>query len=197
MTDHYLQHWIIVVLLMWKWMDQSLMNIHVLKILFVCIDETALKNVGALIHCMKFLSTEVTLYFYKSTTQLCSECWFHTWAGALSCHFYMLDKLQKWVSRTIGPTSVASVESLADEQNVTSVSLLWVFERCSSELIELVQIHFSWWRFMHFSNRFHDFCVDIVAFIRMFMSTFFSPCSGNTYRVSDCWRIPPHLPKSL
>ena len=159
MTDHYLQHWIIVVLLMWKWMDQSLMNIHVLKILFVCIDETAFKNVGALIHCMKFLSTEVTLYFYKSTTQLCSEYWFHTWAGALSCHFYMLDKLQKWVSRTIGPTSVAPVESLADEQNVTSVSLFFGYFR---------DVHLNslnWFKFIFLGEGWRIFLMDFMIFV--------------------------------
>ena len=34
---------------------------------FISITKTASKKIGAVIHCMKFLSPEVALYLYKST----------------------------------------------------------------------------------------------------------------------------------
>ena len=47
--------------------------------------KTASKKIEALIHSMKFLSPEVTLYIYKSTIQPCIEYCCHIWAGAPSC----------------------------------------------------------------------------------------------------------------
>ena len=62
---------------------------------------------------MKFISPEVTLYFYKSTIQPCMEYCCHAWAGAPSCYLDMLDKLQKQIRRTVGPSLAASLEPLA------------------------------------------------------------------------------------
>ena len=39
----------------------------------ISIAKTASKKIGALIHSMKFLSSEVALYLYKSTVQPCME----------------------------------------------------------------------------------------------------------------------------
>ena len=39
--------------------------------------KTSSKKIGALIRSMKFLSTEVALYLYKSTIQPCTECCCH------------------------------------------------------------------------------------------------------------------------
>ena len=50
----------------------------------VSIAKTASKKTGALIRFMKFLSSEVALYFCKSTIRPCFECC-HVWAGASSC----------------------------------------------------------------------------------------------------------------
>ena len=58
----------------------------------------------------------------------------------------MLDKLQKWVCRAVGPTFAASLEPLSSCQNVASVSLFYryYFGRCSSELTKLVvPVHYS------------------------------------------------------
>ena len=42
----------------------------------ISIAKTVSKKIGALIHSMKFLSPEVALYLYKSTTRSCTEyCW--------------------------------------------------------------------------------------------------------------------------
>ena len=48
----------------------------------IFIAKTASKKTGALICSMKFLSSEVALYLYKSTIHLCMEYCCHIWAGA-------------------------------------------------------------------------------------------------------------------
>ena len=75
----------------------------------------------------------------------------------------MLDKLQKWICRTVGSSLAASLEPLAHCQNVASLSLFYIyyFGRCSSELAQLVPLHFSWGRSTHYSDRLHDFSVTI------------------------------------
>ena len=79
----------------------------------ISIAKTASKKIGALICSMKFLSPEVALYLYKSTIRLCMECCFHVWAGAPSYYLDLLDKLQKQICRTVGPSLAASLEPLA------------------------------------------------------------------------------------
>ena len=86
----------------------------------VSIAKTSLKKIGALIRSMKFLSPEVALYLYKSTIQPCMECCCHVWTGAPSCHSELLDKLQKWIFRAVGPSLPASFEPLAHRRNITS-----------------------------------------------------------------------------
>ena len=90
----------------------------------------ASKNIGALIHSIKFLSPEVALYLYKSTIRPCMEYCCHVWAGAPSCYLELLDKLQKRICRTVGPSLTASLEPLAHRGNVASLKpfsivLLW------------------------------------------------------------------------
>ena len=70
----------------------------------------------------------------------------HVWAGAPSCYLELLDKLQKWICRTAGPSPLAaSLEPLAHCRNVASLSLFYryYFGRCSSELAELVPLPYS------------------------------------------------------
>ena len=111
----------------------------------VSIAKTASKKIGALIRSMKFLSPEVTLYLYKSTIRPCLEYCCHVWAGAPSCYLELLDKLQKWICRTVGPSLATSLEPLAHRRNVASLSLFYryYFGRCSSELAELVPLPYS------------------------------------------------------
>ena len=70
-------------------------------------------KIGALIRSMKFLSIEVALYLYKSSTRSCMEYICRVWAGAPSCYLKLLDKLQKRICRTVGPSLAASPEPLA------------------------------------------------------------------------------------
>ena len=62
---------------------------------------------------MKFLCPEAALYLYKSTIWPCLEYCYHVWGGAPSCYLELLDKLQKQICRTVGPSLAASLESLA------------------------------------------------------------------------------------
>ena len=79
----------------------------------ISIAKTASKKIGALIHSIKFLSPEVALYLYKSTICPYMEYCCHVWAGAPSCYLELLDKLQKRICRTVGPSLAASLEPLA------------------------------------------------------------------------------------
>ena len=107
--------------------------------------KTTSKKIGALIRSMKFLSPEVALYLCKSTIQPCMEYCCRVWAGAPSCYLELLDKLQKRICRTVGPSLAASLEPLAHRRNVASLSLFYMcyFGRCSSELAQLVPLPFS------------------------------------------------------
>ena len=73
----------------------------------VSIAKSASKKFGALIRSMKFLSPVVALYLYKSTTQPCREYCCHVWPGAPSCYLELLDKVQKWICRTVGSSFAA------------------------------------------------------------------------------------------
>ena len=92
----------------------------------ISIAKMASKKIGTLICSMKFLSAEVALYLYKLTIQPCMECCCHVWAGAPSCYLELLDKLQKWICRTVGPTLAASLEPLAHRRNVTSLIIVFL-----------------------------------------------------------------------
>ena len=90
---------------------------------------------------MKFLSPEVALYLCKSTIQPCMEYCFHVWAGAPSFYLDMLDKLQKHICQTSGPSLTASLEPLAHNQNLAGL----VF----SISITLVDVHLNWLNWFH------------------------------------------------
>ena len=76
----------------------------------ISIAKAASKKSGALIRSMKFLSPEVALYLYKSTIRPCIEYCCHVWAGAPSCYLQLLDKLEKRICRTVGPSLATSLE---------------------------------------------------------------------------------------
>ena len=81
----------------------------------------------------------------------------------LSCLGYseLLDKLQKLICRTAGPSLDASLEPLAHHRNVASLSLFYrhYLGRCSSELAHLVALPYSQGRSTCYSDRLHDFSV--------------------------------------
>ena len=89
----------------------------------ISIAKTASKKIGAVICSMKLLSPEVALHLYKSTIQSCMEYFCHVWASGPSCYLELLDKLQKQICRTDGPSLSSSLEPLDHCQNVASFSL--------------------------------------------------------------------------
>ena len=106
----------------------------------ISIAKTASKKIGALIHCMRFLSPEVALDLYKSTIYPFMKYYCQFMADAPSCYLELLDKLQKRIWRTVGPSLPASLEPLAHRRNLTSLNLFYwyYFGRCSSKLVQLV-----------------------------------------------------------
>ena len=126
---------------------------------YIISHKTASKKTGALIRFIKFLSPEVALYLYKSTILPCMEYCCYVWAGAPSWYLKLLDKLQKRICRTVGPSVAAYLESLAHRRNVASLSLFYRYYsgRCSLELAQLVPLPFS----TRSSDRLHDFFVTI------------------------------------
>ena len=142
----------------------------------VFIAKTASKRSGALIRSMKFLSPEDALYLYKSTIRPCMEYCCHVRAGAPSCYLELLDKLQKQICRTVGPSLAASLEPLAHHQNLVSLSLFYwyYFGRCSSELAQLVPLLYSQGRSTRDSDRLHDFSVTICRCYKdVYVNSFF------------------------
>ena len=130
----------------------------------ISIAKTASKKIGALTGSMKFLSPEVALYLYKSTMRPCMEYCCHVWTGAPSCYWELLDKVQKRICRSVGPSVAASLEPLAHRhRNVASLSLFYryYFGRWCLELAQLVPLPFSRARSTLYPNRFHDFSVTI------------------------------------
>ena len=148
----------------------------------VSIAKTASKKIGALIRSMKFLSPEVALYLYKSTIWPCMEYCCHVWAGAPSCYLELLDKLQKRICRTVGPSLAASLEPLAHRQNVASLSLFYryYFGRFSFELAQLFPLPYSRWRSTRYSDRLH-FSVTIPRCYKdVYVNSFF-PRTGRLW----------------
>ena len=110
----------------------------------ISIAKAASKKIGALILSVKLLP-EFALYLYKFTILSFMEYNCHIWAGAPSCYLELLDKLQKWICRTVGPLFASSLEPLAHRRNVANLSLFYrsYFGRCSSELALLVPLPYS------------------------------------------------------
>ena len=141
----------------------------------ISIAKTASKKIGSLIRSMKFLSPEVTLYLYKSTIWSCMEYCCHVWVGAPSCYLELLDKLQKRICRSVGPSLAASPEPLAHCGNVTSLSLFYWYY--------FVDVHLNWLNWFHFLILEVGLLVILIGYmiflssfldvIRMSMSTFF------------------------
>ena len=99
----------------------------------------------------------------------------HVWAGAPSCYLELLDKLQKQICRTVGPSLAASHEPLAHHQNVASLFYRHYFGRCSLELAQLVPLPFSRDRPTCYSDKLHDFSVTFpICYKDVNVNSFFS-----------------------
>ena len=75
----------------------------------------------------------------------------HVWAGVPSCYLELLDKLQKRMCQTVGPSLAASLEPLNHHRNVASLSLF-----CRYYFVRLCM-----WN-TRYSDRLHDFWFVLV-----------------------------------
>ena len=143
----------------------------------ISIAKTTSTKIGVLIRSMKFLSSEVALYLYKSTIWSFMEYCCHVWAGAPICCLELLDMLHKRKCRTVGPSLAASFEPLAHRWNVASLNLFYryYFDRYSSELVGMVSLPFSWGRSNGYSDRLHVFLSLFLDNARMSISTLSFP----------------------
>ena len=102
-----------LVLLMWKWMGLFSMKHHLLR----CWGWLSLLNwIGALTSSLlrKLPPRKLKPWFVEYCCYI--------WAGAPSCFLELLDKLQKQICRTNGPSCAASLEPSAHRRNVASLS---------------------------------------------------------------------------
>ena len=107
----------------------------------------------------------------------------HVWAGAPSCFLELLDKLQKWICRTVAPSFAASNGPLAQCRNVASLSLFYsyYFGRCSSELAQLVPLPYSRGNSTCYSDRLHDFSVTNPRCYKDAHVNSFFPCTAKLW----------------
>ena len=91
----------------------------------ICITKTASNKIRGFVRYMKFLFPDVALYLYKATIRRCMEYCYHVWFGAPSCYLDMVDKLQKTICWTVGPSLAAFLEPLAHCWNVASLILFY------------------------------------------------------------------------
>ena len=95
----------------------------------------------------------------------------------------LLDKLQKRICRIVGPSLAAALKPLARCRNLASLSLFYryYFDRCSSELAELVPLPFSQGRSTRYFDRLHDFSVTIPRCYKdVYVNSFF-PCAAKLW----------------
>ena len=104
----------------------------------------------------------------------------HVWAGAPSCYLEMLDKLQKQICGTVGPSLAASFEPLVHRQNVASLSVFYrnYFGGCSSDVAQPVPLSYSRCRSTCYSDRLQDFSVTIPACYKDAYVNSFFPCTA-------------------
>ena len=139
----------------------------------ISIAKTASKKIGALVPSMKFLSPEVTLYLYKSTIWPCMEYCCHIWVSAPSCYLELLDKLQKWICKTVGPWLATSLKPLAHRQNVANLYLFF-----DTTLVDVYLNQHNWLHLLILKGGLLVFLIDCMIFLspvldatRMSMST--------------------------
>ena len=114
---------------------------------------------------MKFLSSEVALYLYKSTIHSWMEYCCHAWMLPLVVNLELLDKLQKSICRTVGPSLDTSLEPLTHRRNVAILSYFYrfYFGRFPSQ-----------GKSTRYSDRLNDFSVTIpTCYKDLYVNSFF------------------------
>ena len=166
---------IALLLIMWKWMGLLLRKNHLWRCwgwlsllnwigVLIYIAKAASKKIGASICTMKFLSSEVVLCLYISTIRSCVEYCCNAWIGAPSRHLELLDKLQKRICRTVGPSLTASLEHFTHRQNLTSVSLFYRYY-VGDPLMNWP----NWFHFLILEGRILVILIDCMIFLSPFL----------------------------
>ena len=105
----------------------------------------------------------------------------------------MLEKLQKWVCRTVGSSLAAFLEPLAHCRNVASLSQFYsyYFGRCLHELAEVISLPCSHGKFTHCSNRLPDFSVTIPRCYKDVYFNSFFPCTARLWNslLAECFSL--------
>ena len=130
----------------------------------ISIAKITLKKIGALIRSMTFLSPEVALSLYKSTIRPCMECCCHVWADAPSDYLELLDKIQKRICRTVGPSLATSLEPLAHCQNVASLNLFYI----SISLVDVLKNWLTRFHFLSLTGSLLIILIDSMIFLSPF-----------------------------
>ena len=93
---------------------------------------------------------------YKSTA-----C--HIWPGAPSSYLKLLDKLQKQICKTVGPSLAACLEPLAHRRNVASISLFY-------EYLETFHLNWlDWFNFLILEGGLLVILIDSMIFLSPFL----------------------------
>ena len=108
------------------------------------------------------------------------------WAGAPSCYLELLDKIQKPICRTVGPSLAA-----CHRRNVASLGLFYryYFGRYTSELVQLVPLPFSRGRSTCYSDRLHDFSVAIPRCYKDVNSFFLRTARPRKFLPLECFPL--------
>ena len=84
----------------------------------------------------------------------------HVWDGAPSCYLGLLDKLQKRICGTVGPSLAACLEPLAHRRNLASLSL---FHRYY--FVDVLQNRFNWFYFLFLEGGLLVIVIDCMIFL--------------------------------
>ena len=105
----------------------------------------------------------------------------------------MLEKLQKWVCRTVGSSLAAFLEPLAHCRNVASLSQFYsyYFGRCLYELAEVISLPCSHGKSTYCSNRLPDFSVTIPRCYKDVYFNSFFPCTARLWNslLAECFSL--------
>ena len=110
------------------------------------------------------------------------------WTRAPSCYLKLLDKLQKQICRTVGPSLAASPKPLGRCWNVASLSLF-----CRYSLVDLHQNWHNWFHFHILEEGLLVILIECMTFLSPFLdvtrictSTVFFPCTTRLWKLSAC-----------
>ena len=107
----------------------------------------------------------------------------HVCAGAPSCYLELLDKLQKRICRTVGPSLAACREPLAHRRNVASLSLFYRYYFGGITSIGITDVHLNWLNWFPFLILEGDLLVILIDRM-IFLSPFLDVTRMSTSTVS-------------